>query len=492
MQKLANLFTGSRFWVCVLAVVLVASLVPLLAIAQYSHPSADDYPYALATHAAWQETGSIWAVLRAAAHTVAQRYQTWQGSFSAIFLFALQPAIFGEGLYGLGTVFLLGAAMAAVAAAVAALHRVTGAPLSTCAVLGLLYALVCIQFLPSPAQGYYWWNGASYYWLFFFGLLALCALLARLMGPGLSGAGTAGAALLAAVLGGGNYITALQMCEALVCAVLVCALWRRTVLKRMLAVALCGFAAFAVNVAAPGNAVRAATTATQGQGAVWAVVQSFPMSARYARVFTTPLVLAALLFAVPFLLRAVHAAKTNFRYPYPLLALAGLYCFYASSFTPTLFVYGTNDEKRVKDIQFCLWVLVCLAALWYVLGWAWHRFGAAHGRRLHRFALPYLAVVALFGTLAFVPQVRAYQWSGTACVSAVYYLRSGVAQAYDEAMYERLDMLATEEEDIVFPMLPPEPWICFHEDLARETYNWKNEAFAEYYGKHTVAVAAPE
>ena len=100
--------------------------------------------------------------------------------------------------------------------------------------------------------------------------------------------------------------------------------------------------------------------------------------------------------------------------------------------------------------------------------------------------------MALFGTLAFVPQVRAYQWSGTACVSAVYYLRSGVAQAYDEAMYERLDMLATEEEDIVFPMLPPEPWICFHEDLARETYNWKNEAFAEYYGKHTVAVAAPE
>ena len=203
-------------------------------------------------------------------------------------------------------------------------------------------------------------------------------------------------------------------------------------------------------------------------------------------------VLAALLFAVPFLLRAVYAAKTNFHYPYPLLALAGLYCFYASSFTPTLFVYGTNDEKRVKDIQFCLWVLVCLAALWYVLGWAWHRFGAAHGRRLHRFALPYLAAVALFGALAFVPQVQAYQWSGTACVSAVYYLRSGVAQAYDEAMYERLDMLATEEEDIVFPMLPPEPWICFHEDLARETYNWKNEAFAEYYGKHTVAVAAPE
>ena len=79
LQKLANLFTGSRFWVCVLAVVLVASLVPLLAIAQYSHPSADDYPYALATHAAWQETGSVWAVLRAAAHTVAQRYQTWQG-----------------------------------------------------------------------------------------------------------------------------------------------------------------------------------------------------------------------------------------------------------------------------------------------------------------------------------------------------------------------------------------------------------------------------
>ena len=179
MKKLGKLLAGSRFWACVLALVLTASLVPLLAVAQYSHPSADDYPYAVETHAAWQETGSIWAVLRAAGHTVAQRYQTWQGSFSAIFLFALQPAIFGEGLYGLGTVFLLGAALAAVAAAAAALHKVTGAPLSACAVLGLLYALVCIQLLPSPAQGYYWWNGASYYWLFFFGLLTLGALRAR-------------------------------------------------------------------------------------------------------------------------------------------------------------------------------------------------------------------------------------------------------------------------------------------------------------------------
>ena len=328
----------------------------------------------------------------------------------------------------------------------------------------LLYALVCIQLLPSPAQGYYWWNGASYYWLFFFGLLTLGALLARLLGPGLSGLGTLGAALLAAVLGGGNYITALQMCEVLALTVLAGALWRRAAVKRALAVALCGFAAFAVNAAAPG----------------------------YARVFTTPMLLAALAFAVPFLVRAVRGAAPGFRYPYPLAVLAGLYCFYASSFTPTLFVYGTNDEKRVKDIQFCLWVLVCLAALWYVLGWAIRRLGPARAGGLRRLALPYFAGAVLFSALAFVPQVRGGQWSGTACVSAVYYLHSGVARAYDEAVYERLDMLAGEEMDIVFPMLPPEPWICFHEDLARETYNWKHEAFAEYYGKRTVAVAAPE
>ena len=71
MKKLGKLLAGSRFWACVLALVLTASLVPLLAVAQYSHPSADDYPYAVETHAAWQETGSIWAVLRAAGHTVA-------------------------------------------------------------------------------------------------------------------------------------------------------------------------------------------------------------------------------------------------------------------------------------------------------------------------------------------------------------------------------------------------------------------------------------
>ena len=105
----------------------------------------------------------------------------------------------------------------------------------------------------------------------------------------------------------------------------------------------------------------------------------------------TPMLLAALAFAVPFLVRAVRGAAPGFRYPYPLAVLAGLYCFYASSFTPTLFVYGTNDEKRVKDIQFCLWVLVCLAALWYVLGWALRRLGTARADVLRRLALPYLA-----------------------------------------------------------------------------------------------------
>lgn len=490
MQKLKTWLLDSRLWALVLLFVLVCSLVPLVAVAQYSHPSADDYPYAVATHAAWQQTGSVFAVLGAAARTVAQRYQTWQGSFSAIFLFALQPAIFGEEFYGVGTLVLLAAALAAVAAAVAALRAVTRAQLSVCAVPGLVYLLVCIQLLPSPAQGYYWWNGSSYYWLFFFGLLALGALVARLLGPGLSGPGTAGAAVLAAVLGGGNYITALLMCEALAAAAVAAFVWRRAAFRRMLAVALCGLAAFGVNATAPGNAVRAGTTATQGRGAVWAVLQSFPMSAHYVRVFTTPLVVAALLFTLPFLACIVRQAGRNFRYPYPLAVVAGLYCLYASSFTPTLFVYGTNDEKRVKNIQFCLWVLVCLIALWYVLGWALRRTGGV--RRPRRLAAVCCAGALALGALALVPQVRAYQWSGVAAVSATYYLRSGVAQTYDEAVYARLAMLEQGGQDIVFPQLPAEPWICFHEDLAAETYNWKNQAFAEYYGKRTVAVDLPQ
>ena len=47
-------------------VISVLSVVPLLHLSMYNHPSGDDYWYASETYHAWRDTHSLWEVCRAA------------------------------------------------------------------------------------------------------------------------------------------------------------------------------------------------------------------------------------------------------------------------------------------------------------------------------------------------------------------------------------------------------------------------------------------
>lgn len=91
----------------VCAAALACSLAPLFLIGLYAHPCADDFSYGAPAALAWSASGSFLEVLESAACNTIQVYHTWQGSFVAVFLMSLQPAVFGEGMYFWGVVFLL-------------------------------------------------------------------------------------------------------------------------------------------------------------------------------------------------------------------------------------------------------------------------------------------------------------------------------------------------------------------------------------------------
>ena len=91
-----------------LTVFFALQIIPLLYLGRFNHPTSDDFKYGTYSHTAWQETGSLAAVLEAAAKGVAEDYQTWQGSYSALFLMRLEPSVFGEKYYGLVPFIMLG------------------------------------------------------------------------------------------------------------------------------------------------------------------------------------------------------------------------------------------------------------------------------------------------------------------------------------------------------------------------------------------------
>ena len=91
-----------------LVLLFIASLIPIALISRYNYPCADDFGFSAYSHIAWQETHSIPSVLGGAVRTVVERWFGWQGTFSSIFVMALQPAIWGESFYCLVPWIMIG------------------------------------------------------------------------------------------------------------------------------------------------------------------------------------------------------------------------------------------------------------------------------------------------------------------------------------------------------------------------------------------------
>lgn len=91
-----------------LLVILVICVIPLLWIAGYNHSSADNYSYGCLARWAWTDTHNIFQVIAAVGTKIRDTYYGWQGSYSAVALFALQPAVFGSNSISARLIWFLG------------------------------------------------------------------------------------------------------------------------------------------------------------------------------------------------------------------------------------------------------------------------------------------------------------------------------------------------------------------------------------------------
>jgi len=94
---------------------------------------------------------------------------------------AIQPAVFSEGLYWLTTFVMLAAlSMGSFLFCRAFFSGILGLDKQLSDIITVMLLLLSSQLLPSPVQGFYWFNGSVYY-VFFHGLM----LTALALGIGL-------------------------------------------------------------------------------------------------------------------------------------------------------------------------------------------------------------------------------------------------------------------------------------------------------------------
>lgn len=373
--------TKNIFYIILICFLL--SAIPLYAIGMYAHPSVDDYYYGTQTVQVWNKTHSISSVVKCSFDEMINTYNIWQGNFSAIFLMRLQPGIFGEQYYFIAPLILLSAYMGfSIFFFYTALKKIFKADGYLATTVGICLTFVSMQLCATPSDSFYWFNGAIYYTFFYSLMLFLFALLIRIRTAKTSKTIilTIASAILAFLIGGSNYTTALFMCIILAltagAAIYFIMMKKNKVIcpyhaAAYIIVALAAMTGLFISMAAPGNSLRQDSVGGN-TGIVTTFIYTFAFGGySIAKVLNAPC-LIFFVSMVPVFYRI--AKKSGFTYRYPLLVAVFTFGLYCSMGTPVFYAQGLRMPYRMMNIIFFAAYTLIAFNLIYILGWVRNKY----------------------------------------------------------------------------------------------------------------------
>ncbi len=427
--------------------VLIISIIPMLWISQYLHPFADDYVFGAEVYKIWNETHSFPACVQTAWNVAMTMYHTWQGTYSACFLMALQPGVFGQ--YWLGTFILISSLVTST--------------------YTLLYSMSL--FLASLLIGYQ---------------LSSSKFKKALIG---------GASIvLSIIIAGGNFVSGLGMGAILFAAILIMKMEQRKWPRLYITILTIYGIAFLFSVLAPGNAFRQVTIESKPN-----VVVAFFMAIGKSFEFLSESINIAqilmLMLLSPTLVKA--ASSSRFKFSHPWLCILITVTLYSSFFFAHSYAMGTRGPGRVQNIYsyIHLW-LICIN-IYYLSGAVLRKAEAkaplssaiidlvTASKKKYANSLqyaPYCAIVILILSVSLKERTTN---------RTVSLMLKGTAVKFDKEMNERELALKTNTQSAITlkPLTVKMPSDAFNDIMIYPGY-WINQGIARYYGKDKI-VASP-
>lgn len=301
-------------------------------------------------------------------------------------------------------------------------------------------------------------------------------------------------ALLAVLIGGGNYSTALT--TSFIASVL-CAAWlffKKPGRFRLAVILLILLVSFAISVLAPGNAVRAAREASISP--VLAILLSLSNAVIWVMSWVN--LPQIVLFAIAGVFFYCLPDRRILPFQHPVLASTLIFGLYASQYTPPLYAMGYIGSGRQINI-YCYSSYWCIfAILYYWINWFKHTRSEPSGLPAflavpsHRAAF-FLAGILMLAVGLVGPEDPLPSLQRLTSGKAITAIVDGSADRHEQAYQERLELLLTPSDVCVLPgLLPPCP--PFEDDLLAASEDdgeyWQNEALAEYFNHEKVVLDA--
>ena len=323
------------------------SLIPLLVIAKYNFPSADDYGHASSAHLTWLETGNVFATIWAGIQRGIYEWINWEGYYTCDIMTALPPSVFGEGCYWIVTYIVL--SMLTIST-IYLFHVIFvkvfryDKYLSRCITMIYLFTSVQCLSVEGRVEAFYWFSGAVNYVFihslanFYFGLMIVLAMKCK---EKIKCTGRMiGTAVLGFVVAGGNQITMLNVGIILFFAIVMISYhkaWK--VMKPLIVPMIVYYVGMMLNMFAPGNDIRAMVS--QGMNPIKAIGLALMYGLELCiGDWTSWVVLIA--FIIIGVISWKITAHSEFTYPCPLIVILLGYCITSAMMAPSIFAVSSK------------------------------------------------------------------------------------------------------------------------------------------------------
>lgn len=466
------------------------TLAPLLLLANYVYPCADDYTFGSRCHFIWVETHSLRATIWQAMKGAVDLFYSWAGCVSSSFFMILQPAVFGEKAYRITPYLMIGLVSVGTTCFLYVLgKRLLKGSGWYVQSIAMIFLIMVIQCAPGPNQAYFWYNGAVHYTLMYGFLMFLYStvIVSLLEDNQKKKIGCCIiASILSFIVASGNYLTALNgilMSILLLLGLFITKNFRKNIL---LLVPLCFYyIMFALSVLAPGNKVRESVSI--GMPPIKAILVSFYYLFNYCfGTWMNWMILCMIAIIVVLFWNMVYNIK--FQFPYPILVVAVLMGLAAAMMTPCLFGMGNIEAGRISTVIYTVFLLYLIICVCYVTGWIQkHCFQIKKSYDFSfqsRLVVLFCIGLLLFGTIiTMIPEPQSFTSS-----EAVRELLSGEAKAYAQTMENRAIAYHSGEKELVVEPLEVYPILLFVSDIKENPLDWENQGVCRFFDLTSVRV----
>lgn len=503
IKRLSRQINTKRLSV-VMTVLYAISVLPLLVLGHFNWMSADDMSMAYRAHEYYINGGNVIGLLGYILRVTYDEYMTWVGYFFSATLSSLSPGIFNERLYFLVVYEIIFILTLGVCYFYNALFvHVFKADKHLTNTAAMLTLILIIQSMPKGmprVEAFYWHSGAiNYMFMLGLGLFWIGLLLRSVYDLSSKRKGKLiWACILGFLLGGANYMTALELAIISVLVLIILLLGKISFIKfetsdieqkkyiYLLWIPAClNLLGFVVSCLAPGNRARGAQV--EGFGAVKSILISiydvFDICInQYSRweVAVILLMLAIIFWKL--------SENLEHRFEHPFIFLLFALGMSASNVVPPLFATGNIEAGRIMSIFWAEYVVMIVLTVFYITAWIRQSIETDKAQELsmtvESSSLVFSLVLVLsVGSLLCI-KADPHYYSATSAIADII---SGDAGTYKGESLERLEILEDESvTDAVLPEYTVKPEMLFFSDVEEDKDFWINQVVARYYHKNSV------